>query len=55
MSFKYFLPFFALTAHADLPLTVADILADKQYLGETALKLRQKTIDRYNCIYYYIT
>ncbi|QPT44372.1 hypothetical protein [Moraxella nonliquefaciens] len=58
MSFKYLLaglPFFALTAHADLPLTVSDILADKQYLGETALKLRQKTIDKYNCIYYYIT
>ena len=32
MNFKYLLvglPFFALTAHADLPLTVADILADK--------------------------
>ena len=55
MSFKYFLPFFALTAHADSPLAVANILADKQYLGETALKLRQKTIDKYNCIYYYIT
>ena len=54
MSFKYFLPFFALTAHADSPLAVANILADKQYLGETALKLRQKTIDKYNCIYYYI-
>ena len=32
MSFKYFLPFFALTAHTDSPLTVADILADKEYL-----------------------
>lgn len=29
-----------------------NILADKGYLGETALKLRQKTIDKYNCICY---
>ena len=35
MSFKYLLvglPFFALTAHADLPLTAPNILADKEYL-----------------------
>ena len=57
MNFKHRFPILTLLpflAHADLPLTVANILADKQYLGETALKLRQKTIDKYNCIYYYI-
>ena len=44
MNFKHRFPILTLLpflAHADLPLTAPNILADKQYLGETVLKSRR--------------